>query len=145
MTLTERCVQYVAIPTDDGGVNLAHFGRASVMAVFAVENGQIVSRHDRVNPDPEHLDPAHHRVMLDLVRDCRVVIAAHIGTPMIASLTRLDIRVLGAPSESVDRVMEAYLDSLRGGPPLETLDPAATVDRRQHATVDRRHHEPAPQ
>jgi predicted Fe-Mo cluster-binding NifX family protein len=125
-------VQYVAIPTDDGGIYLAHFGRAPVMAVFAVENGQIVSRHDRMNPDPEHLDPAHHRVMLDLVRDCGVVIAAHIGAPMIASLARLDIQVLGAPSESVVRVIEAYLDSLRGGPPLETLDPAAADARHQH-------------
>ena len=118
-------IQYVAIPTD-GGVYLAHFGRAHSMAIFGVQNGQVVSREDRLNPDPEHLDPAHHRVMLDLVHGCQVVVAAHIGPPMVASLTHLGIKVLGAPTESVDGALNAYLRSQTGGPALEVLafDPA---------------------
>ena len=116
---------YVAIPSD-GGAYLAHFGRAQSMAVFGVQDGQVISREDRVNPDPEHLDPAHHRVMLDLVRGCQVVIAAHLGPPMVASLQHLGIQVLRAPTESVDGALAAYLSSLTGGPPLEVLsyDPA---------------------
>ena len=118
-------IQYVAIPTDRAGY-LAHFGRAYSVAVFGIQNGQVVSREERVNPDPEHLDPAHHRVMLDLVRGCQVVIAAHIGPPMVASLTHLGIDVLGAPTESVEGPVAAYLRSQSGGPPLEALmfDPA---------------------
>jgi predicted Fe-Mo cluster-binding NifX family protein len=99
-------VPNVAIPTD-GGAFLAHFGRAPVMAVFTIEHGRIVDREDRVNPDPEHLDPVHHRIMLDLVRGCDMVIAAHIGPPMTASLARLGLQVLGAPSESVQRTLDA--------------------------------------
>ena len=114
-------VQYIAIPTD-GGQYLAHFGRARTMAVFGVQDGQVISREDRVNPDPEHLDPAHHRVMLDLVRGCQVVIAAHMGPPMLASLTHLGIQVLGAPTESVEGALGAYVRSLSGGgAPLEVL------------------------
>ena len=121
-------LQYVAIPTD-GEACLAHFGRAHSMAVFGVHNGQVVSREDHLNPDPEHLDPAHHRVMMDLVRDCQVVIAAHIGPPMVASLTHLGIQVFGAPTESVEEALGAYLRSQTGGAPLEALsfDPSAAA------------------
>ncbi|HEX8966261.1 MAG TPA: NifB/NifX family molybdenum-iron cluster-binding protein [Chloroflexota bacterium] len=113
-------VQYVAIPTD-GGAYLAHFGRARSMAVFGIEDGQVISGEDRLNPDPEHLDRAHHRIMLDLVRDCQVVLTSHIGPPMIASLAHLGIKVLGAPTESVHSTLDAYLRSVQGGPPLEEV------------------------
>ncbi len=126
-------IQYVAIPTD-GGAYLAHFGRAHGMAVFGLQNGQVVSREDRLNPDPEHLDPAHHRVMLDLVRGCQIVIAAHIGPPMLASMTNLGIQVLGAPTESVQGALAAYLRSQTGGPPLEvlTFDPVEARAHHEH-------------
>jgi hypothetical protein len=74
-------IQYIAIPTD-GGAYLAHFGRAHSMAVFGIQNGQVVSREDRLDTDPEYLDQAHHRVMLDLVRGCQVV---NLRTPDNAS------------------------------------------------------------
>jgi predicted Fe-Mo cluster-binding NifX family protein len=127
-------VQYVAIPTD-GGAYLAHFGRAKSMAVFGIQDGQVRGREDRLNPDPEHLDPAHHRVMLDLVRGCQVVIAAHIGPPMVTSLLHLGMEVLGAPTKSVDGALQAYLRSLRGGPPLEVLTSSPSDEHRQHEQV----------
>jgi predicted Fe-Mo cluster-binding NifX family protein len=99
------------------------------MAVFGIHDGQVSSREDRLSPDPEHLDPAHHRLMLDLVRGCQVVIAAHIGPPMVASLVHLGVQVLGAPTESIDGAIEAYLRSLRGGPALEVLT-SSTSDNR---------------
>jgi predicted Fe-Mo cluster-binding NifX family protein len=120
----------VAIPTD-GGAYLAHFGRARSMAIFSVEDGQVIGREDRLNPDPEHLDPAHHRVMLDLVRGCQVVVAAHIGPPMIASLAQRAVRVLGAPTESVDGSIAAYLHSLQGGAALEVLAPSTADGRHE--------------
>ena len=83
--------------------------------------GKVVSREDRPNPDPGHVDPSHHRVMLDVVRGGQVVIAVHIDPPMIASLTHLGVEVLGAPTESVDAALRAYQRSLAGGPPLEVL------------------------
>jgi predicted Fe-Mo cluster-binding NifX family protein len=101
--------QYVAIATD-GGNCLAHFGRAHTTAVFCIQDGQVVSREDRIKPDTEHLDPAHHRLMLDLARGCDVVIAAHVRPPMIASLSRLGVEVLRAPSQSMDAAPGAYVD-----------------------------------
>ena len=129
-------VQHIAMPTD-GGRYLAHFGRAHTMAVFGVQDGQVISREDRVNPDPDHLDPAHHRVMLDLVRGCQVVIAAHIGPPMVASLTHLGIQVLGAPTESVEGALGAYVRSLSGGAPLEVL----TVNPDEARSHQHEHHQ----
>ncbi len=117
----------VAIPTDEHGRWLAHFGRAPRMLVITVEGGVATSREERVNPDPHHLDRAHERVMLDLVDGCDVVHANHIGAPMIATLTSAGTRVLGVPSESVDAALEAYLRSENGGPPLEVLRPSDGV------------------
>jgi len=117
-------MQYVAIPTD-GGAYLAHFGRARSMAVFGVQEAKVINREDRVNPDPDHLDPAHHRVMMDLVQGCQVVIATYIGPPMVASLTHLGMQVLGSPTEAVEGAIEAYLRSLRGGAALEVLTSVA--------------------
>jgi dinitrogenase iron-molybdenum cofactor len=88
--------------------------------------------------DPEHLDPAHHRVMLDLVRGCQVVVAAHMGPAMVASPTHLGIQVLGAPTESVDGALGAYLRSLAGGPPLEaaSLAPNTAKGRQSKRRCD---------
>jgi predicted Fe-Mo cluster-binding NifX family protein len=129
-------MQYVAIPTD-GGPYLAHFGRARSMAVLGVQEAKVISREDRLNPDPDHLDPAHHRVMLDLVQGCQVVIAAHIGPPMVVSLTHLGVQVLGSPTESVEGAIEAYLRSLRGGPALEVLTSAAADADHGHEHASR--------
>ena len=120
---------HVAIPTDGGGY-LAHFGRARTMAIFTVGNATAIAREDRPTPDPEHLDPAHHQVMLNLVRGCDVVIAGHIGSPMIASLRRLGVRVLGAPCEALEDSLKSYCRSQRGGPALETLTEQLAATRR---------------
>ncbi len=124
-------MQRIAIPTEDGRF-LAHFGRAPTMAVFSIEDGRVTGREDRANPDPEHLDRAHHKIMMDLVKDCEVVIASHMGPPMVTSLTRVGKRVLGAPSESVERTLQAYLRSLSGGPALEELTAEATGEGHEH-------------
>jgi len=81
-------VELVAI-TNDGGRHLAQFGPSADHDDLRGRQRNITGPEDRPNPDPEHLDPAHHRVMLDLVRGCDVVIAGHIGSPMIVSLRRL--------------------------------------------------------
>jgi predicted Fe-Mo cluster-binding NifX family protein len=70
--------------------------------------------------------------MLDLVRGCEVVIAAHIGAPMVASLTQLGVRVLGTPTESVGGAIQAYLRSLQGGPALEVLRAGVAEEPHQH-------------
>ncbi len=100
--------------------------------MFGIRDRQVSSREDRLNPDPEHVDPAHHRVMLDLVRGCQVVIAGHIGPPMVTSLVQMGVQVLGAPTESVDGVIQAYLRSLRGAPALEALTSSAAEEPHEH-------------
>ena len=109
--------QYVAIPTDGGTIwPRPHGGCIRLPGRARSSVAKIVP-----NPDPGHVDPSHHRVMLDVVRGCQVVSAVHIGPPMIASLTHLGVEVLGAPTESVDAALRAYQRSLAGGPPLEVL------------------------
>jgi len=107
------------------------------MAVFGVQEAKVINREDRVNPDPDHLDPAHHRVMMDLVQGCQVVIAAHIGPPMVTSLTHLGVQVFGSPTESVEGAIEAYLRSLRGGAALEVLTSVAADADHGHEHASR--------
>lgn len=114
----------VVLPTDDGRT-LAHFGIARTFAVFEVEAGAVRAREDRVNPDPEHALPAHHKLVLDLVRDCDVVVASHMGPPMLRSLHQLGKRVLRAPSEDVELSLRAFLDRPEGGLLEFTVEDAA--------------------
>ncbi len=116
----------VAIPTDDGRT-LSGFGRAKMMVVLNVENGTVMAREERPSLDPEHLSPAHHKLMMDLVRDCDVVVAGHMGPPMVRSLTQVGKRVLHAPSDDLETSIRAYLASEQGGPSL----PLLTVEEAQ--------------
>lgn len=111
--MTER----IAIPTRDGQA-LFGFGRAQVMVVAEVEDGQVVRREERPSPDPEHVSPRHHHLMLDLVQDCGVVIASHMGAAMATSLRHAGKQVLLAPGPSAEVCLAAYTAAQRGGKSL---------------------------
>ena len=129
----------VVLPTDDGRT-LAHFGIARSYAVFEVEDGRVVGREDRANPDPAHEHPAHHKLVLDTVRDCQVVIASHMGPPMVRSLQRVGARVLQAPSEDVDASLQAYLRS-DGGSALPDFPIDAAAPPAGHVPHDDHEHD----
>jgi predicted Fe-Mo cluster-binding NifX family protein len=114
----------IVLPTDDGRT-LAHFGIARTFAVFDAQDSKILGREDRINPDPEHTHPAHHKLVLDLVRDCDVVVASHMGPPMVRSLKQLGKRVLLAPSEDVQASLGAYMEAPEGGLNEYTIEHAA--------------------
>jgi predicted Fe-Mo cluster-binding NifX family protein len=114
----------IVMPTDDGQ-NLAHFGIARTFAVIDVQDGTILRREDRLNPDPQHTHPAHHKLVLDLVRDCDVVLASHMGPPMVRSLKQLGKRVLFAPNEDLTLSLGAYMEAPEGGLNEYTVEQAA--------------------
>lgn len=116
--------QRVAIPVDRDGRTLAHFGITPTMLVVSLDDeGREVGREARPNPDSAHQHPAHHRLVLDLVRDCQVAIASHMGPPMVRSLQHIGARVLRAPAEDAEACLAAYRASLRGGAPLADFRP----------------------
>jgi predicted Fe-Mo cluster-binding NifX family protein len=98
----------VALPVTET-MTLAHFGIAPAYAVYDVTDGQVVAEQRRANPDPEHAATNHHKLVLDQVRDCQVVIAQHMGPPMVRSLEQLGILVLRAPSVDAGQSVQAYL------------------------------------
>lgn len=134
-------MQKVAIPTD-GGNRLMHFGRAHTMAIFTIDGGQVVSRESRLNPDPEHMDPAHHKIMMNLAQGADVVIATHMGPPMVTTLNRVGAKVLIAPSEDVEAALQAYLRSTQGGPALAemTVQSAEAAHAGHDHDHDHHHH-----
>ena len=135
-------MQKVAIPTDDGRT-LSHFGRARTMAVFTIDEGRVAGREDRVNPDPEHLDKAHHKIMMNLVQGCDVVIATHMGPPMVQSLNRVGTTVLVAPSSLVEESLQAYVQFVNGGTALAPLTVEAAEATHGGHGHDHDHHDHA--
>ncbi|MBI4492527.1 MAG: hypothetical protein HY690_07015 [Chloroflexi bacterium] len=128
----------VALPTNDGH-SLAHFGVARTYAIYEVEAGRVAHRQERANPDPDHQAPNHHKLVLDQVRDCQVVIAEHMGPPMVRSLQHLGIRVLRAPSLSLAESVQAYLrdpDSLRDFSVQEAAPPPGHAPHGDHDEHD---------
>jgi predicted Fe-Mo cluster-binding NifX family protein len=103
---------------------LAHFGVAPTYAIYDVEGGNLVGEEQRSNPDPEHAASNHHKLVLDQVRDCEVVIAQQMRPPMVRSLEHLGIRVLRAPSADGRQTLAAYLRDPEGLPPF-TVEQAA--------------------
>ena len=132
-------MQKVAIPTD-GANRLMHFGHAHTMSIFTIDGGRVVNRENRLNPDPEHLDPAHHKIMMNLAQGADVVVASHMGPPMVTSLNRVGMRVLAAPSEDVEASLQAFLQSTQGGPALPELTVEAAGGNGGHDHNHEHHH-----
>ena len=103
----------VALPLGPD-MRLAHFGVAPSYAIYEVDGGKVLREEHRANPDPEHVASNHHKLVLDQVRDCQVVIAQQMGPPMVRSLEQLGIRVLRAPSSDGQQSLAAYLSDPDG-------------------------------
>jgi len=63
--------------------------------------------------------------VLDLVRDCDVMLASHMGPPMVRSLKQLGKRVLFAPNEDLKLSLGAYMEAPEGGLNEYTVEQAA--------------------
>jgi predicted Fe-Mo cluster-binding NifX family protein len=116
----------VAIPTDDGLRVSRRFGRADRFLVAEVGLGQILDTESRVNPAGSAVPDAAdrrprrrghrdtHRVVADLLADCRAVIASYLGDSMRRSLSTRGLDVIITSEEFLDRALALFsLVSLR--------------------------------
>lgn len=115
----------IAVVTEDGAVVSAHFGRAAQLAVFTVEDGQVVNREVREKPhhgaehDHDHHqhngDQHHHhggglfQQILPVLQDCQVVISRGMGQPAFARLQQAGIEPILTDIREVETAVKAYL------------------------------------
>ena len=135
----------VAIPTDDGVKVAPRFGRVTGFMVADVGLGQIARVETRRNPAGTTAGPApasrrrsrhedRHRVVSDLLSDCRVVIASSMGDSMRRALARRGLEVVITSEELVDRalalfVLAALKDESKVDPESEgLLEPTEELD-----------------
>jgi len=118
----------VTIPvTPEGGIE-ARFGRAPLMAVATVDDGEITDwavenvQWDLLHDQGEH--GLHHARIVRFMRDFGIerVGFAHMGPPMIQTLFKLGMVLV-----QVDPAMDAR-DAVRGIAALQVRDPGASGD-----------------
>jgi predicted Fe-Mo cluster-binding NifX family protein len=123
----------IAAVTDDGKTISLHFGRATMYAVFTVEDGQIVAQelrdkvghrqflaeglegHHQHHEDSRgrgfgnHSESKHQR-MFSTITDCEVLLARGMGRGAYLGLQQLDIRPIVTEIPEIDLAIQAVLD-----------------------------------
>jgi predicted Fe-Mo cluster-binding NifX family protein len=117
----------IAVATMDGTSISQHFGRSAGFIVFEVEDQQIKGREVRTNQHTPHAQGlcggehhdhgAHghnHESVVDLLRDCAVVVCGGMGAGAAQAFARNGIQTLVLPS--ADSAEEAVRQCLQGLP-----------------------------
>ena len=135
----------VAIPTDDGIRIAQRFGRVSSFVVAEVGLGQIRNSERRTNPassaaalsqarrQPERQQHDRHRLVGELLADCRCVIAASVGDSMRRMLSRRGIEIVITSEDLIDRTLALFTlaalrDESRADPEDDELGAAPEFD-----------------
>ena len=104
----------IAVASDDGETIRQHFGRASRFLIYEIGDGAIRLVETREHEPafhsgrPEHSD-SRLAENVDLVSDCRAVLAAEIGSVAQAELARRDIlsfQVTGLVNTALHRLSQ---------------------------------------
>jgi predicted DNA-binding protein (UPF0251 family)/predicted Fe-Mo cluster-binding NifX family protein len=118
----------IAVITDDG-INISqHFGRASMYAVYTIEDGKKVSKENRPKMGHQHFAGDHHAehghgqehghdpesqskhaTMAQPISDCQVLIAGGMGMGAYQSLKGYSIEPLITDVKTVEEAVNLYI------------------------------------
>ena len=109
----------IALPTDDGQMIGAHFGRAQAFKVFTLDDGREIQaelrkmagdgRHEH-HPHGEH-DPApthSHDDKFALIADCQVLIGGGMGQPAYDRLQAMGLTVILTGEKQIAQALALY-------------------------------------
>lgn len=116
----------ICVVTDDHLTVSAHFGRALYYDVFTVEAGRVITRETRAKPGHDqfsgepHEETGHphgqgpaaesrHARMMEVIRDCQVLIGRGMGRGAFEKLTRIGVRPILTDIQGIDEAIQAYL------------------------------------
>jgi predicted Fe-Mo cluster-binding NifX family protein len=114
----------IAVPTNDGLLISAHFGKSSGFLVFEVQDGRVTASDTRPNggchPHEEHdhachsneqaAHPDHHAGIVATLSGCDLVLCGGIGARAVQALASGGIRtVFVSETGSAIDIVEAYV------------------------------------
>jgi len=119
----KEMMRKIAVPSDDGAVIAAHFGRSASFIVFEIEGGRIVRKELRANnPGPLQHDECHgsgphghahghnHAGMGETLKDCEAILCRGMGGRAAEALEAFGIEPLMVRTDlSAQDAVEAYL------------------------------------
>ncbi len=115
----------IAFATEDGQTISQHFGRAYYYQVLTIESGRIVHRELREKFSHTHAGEPHpgngpvhgyspieqdrHRMMINPIPDCQVVIAGGMGRGAYDSLKAAGLQPLLTSEKEIEMAAKQYL------------------------------------
>lgn len=107
----------IAFPTDDGETISKHLGQAHYFQVITLEDGQIHSSERRDKASHNHQDHQQEheagihpgQQMIEVIRDCQVLIAGGMGQPMYNRAEAVGMTVYMTGDDRISDALEAYL------------------------------------
>lgn len=105
----------IAFTTDDGETISSHFGQAHYFRVITIEENQAISSELREKPWHQHgqgheMGPGVHpgQAMVDLIRDCQVLITGGMGEPALNRAQAAGLEVFLTPEMQIESALEKY-------------------------------------
>jgi len=122
MSLMEKKMTKIAVPTNDGIAISEHFGRSAGFIVFTIEQNSIQSQEMRANlphGESQHGNCAessgdahrqHHTGMAAILGDCQTVLCAGMGRRAADALQEAGIKAVVVPAAGpATDLVSAYL------------------------------------
>jgi predicted Fe-Mo cluster-binding NifX family protein len=106
----------IAFPTDDGETISKHLGQARFFQVVTLQNGQVQSSEQREKAAHSHQGRVHDhaagfhpgQAMVDVIRDCQVLIAGGMGQPMYNRATSSGLVVILTGEDRIEDALEVF-------------------------------------
>jgi predicted Fe-Mo cluster-binding NifX family protein len=106
----------IAFPTDDGETISKHLGQARFFQVVTLHNEQVQSSERREKAAHSHQGREHDhaaglhpgQAMIDVIRDCQVLIAGGMGQPMYNRATASGLVVILTGEDRIVEALEAF-------------------------------------
>ena len=109
----------VAVATDDEITIAEHFGRARGFNIYDVKDSIIRDKQFRVNNFTGHAlglhkgghSPDHHKIILEALRDCAVVISRGMGQRIYNDLRGVGIQALIVDENNAETALQLFLEN----------------------------------
>lgn len=114
----------IAIVTENGTRISSHFGRAPLLKIYTIENGQVTAEEERQKAhfagehhhhaeDDHHHDANHHQYgkgaqMFQAFSDCQVLICGGMGQPALEKAQNAGLEVFLSGGE-IETALQQYL------------------------------------
>jgi predicted Fe-Mo cluster-binding NifX family protein len=102
----------IAFPTRDDQTIPGHFGHMTALIVVEVVDGKETSRERRDMSDMPECGDGHEErpaFVVNVIKDCDVLIAGGIGAPLVQKANAVDVDVVLTDTHSINEALAMYL------------------------------------